>query len=208
MGNASEWIMLFRIGERLTLSVIIVIVSLVVMIGFWRSIQKIDFQMSREKIGAGGSIILGTPIFVLLALVGYAFVSLSNPISISAAPTSSEFDGKRPSQGAAVMPSPASGFTGISSNHDATTGAADNTEFERRRAVETVMSLNCLARDAGEASARVQDDLAAVKLRLLEPVWSEEWGNFEAFAASALGRSTEAPHPRALAVFQEIHRIC
>lgn len=193
MDNISDWIFVFRMGERIALSIIIVTISIVVMIGFWRSLQKIDLQMSREKIGAGGTVVLGTPIFVLLALIGYAFISLSNPISL-------EKD-----RGAVAL----GAYTGMTPDNGPGDGkAANNVELGRLRAVDKVKSLNCLAREAGEMSARIQDDLAAIKLQLLEPVWSEEWGNFEAFAAWALGRSQEAPHPGASAVFQELRQLC
>lgn len=182
--------LLFRIGERVALSVIIVVLSCVVMIAFWRSVQRVDFQVSREKLGAAGSIVLSTPVFLLLALVGYTYVSLSNPIAV-------DFERKR-------------AFTGIASDSGASDAVeeVDNTDFERQRAVDEVRSLNCLAGGVAKPSARVQDDFAAVKLRLLKPVWSDAWGVYEDFADSALGRSTEDPNPKALEIFEEGHDIC
>jgi hypothetical protein len=201
--NASDFIVWFRIGERIALSLIVVTLSIIVMVAFWRSIQKVDFQASRDKIGAGGSIILATPVFVLLALIGFAFVSLSNPISVSVGESRKDV---------AAVGSSGSGvrkFVGMTSdNSSGRAMTANNIEFKRLRAAEKVMSLNCLLREAGKTSARVSDDVAAVKLGLLKPVWSKEWGNFEAFDAWALGRSREDPDSEARAVFDKVHETC
>ena len=164
------------------------IVAIVVMIAFWRSVQKIDFRITRENIGTGGSVLLGTPIFVLLTLVGYAFVSLSNPITVKT-PTE-EVIGITPSQTAGGQ------------------GTVENTAFDRNNAQEKVRSLNCLARGTADSSARDQDNLAAVKVHLLQPVWSDAWGDFDRFAAWALGRSNLQPDPRARAVFDDLHQPC
>lgn len=196
--------LLFRIGERLTLTVIIVVLSCVVMIAFWRSIQRVDFQASRDKVGVAGSIVLSTPVFLILALVGYTYVSLSNPITIDL--------GKEETltPGPAVSNSRGAGFTGITSNGGLSEAVepTDNTDFERQRAVDEVRSLNCLAGPVARPSARVQDDFAAVKLRLLKPVWSDDWGAYDAFADSVLGRSVKDPNPKALEIFEGKHDIC
>ena len=159
MDDALKTVVLFRIGERITLSALILIIM---MIAFWRPVQKIDFRITQKNIGTGGSVLLGTPIFVLLTLVGYAFVSLSNPITVKT-PTEEVTGGSR-----AI---PAGG------------GKVDNAAFDRNKALEKVRSLNCLARNDADGSARDQDNLAAVKVRLLHPVWSGAWGDFDQFSA-------------------------
>lgn len=182
--------LLFRIGERVALSVIIVVLSCVVMIAFWRSIQRVDFQVSREKLGAAGSIVFSTPVFLLLALVGYTYVSLANPIAV---------DFKNQS------------VTGMTSDREppGSVGGVDNTDFERQRAINEVRSLNCLVTGGGATlSARVEDDIDAIKLRLLEPVWLDDWGAYGAFADYALHRSTKAPNAAALIIFEGRHRVC
>lgn len=75
-------IVLFRIAERLGLSLIVLLVALVVMVGFWRSVQKLDVS-DGGKLGVAGSFALSTPVFVLLAIIGYAWVSLSFPIQVT-----------------------------------------------------------------------------------------------------------------------------
>ena len=79
MDDALKTVVLFRIDERITLSALILIIAIIVMIAFRRSVQKIDSRITKENIGTGGSVLLGTPIFVLLTPVGYAFVSLVEP---------------------------------------------------------------------------------------------------------------------------------
>ena len=121
MDNVLSTVILFRIGERITLSALILIVAIVVMIAFWRSVQKIDFRITRENVGTGGSVLLGTPIFVLLTLVGYAFVSLSNPISVKI---------------------PNEEIVGSSRATPAGGGTVDNAPLDRNNTLEKVRSLN------------------------------------------------------------------
>ncbi|MDD9914934.1 MAG: hypothetical protein OXT01_09775 [Rhodospirillaceae bacterium] len=187
MDDALKTVVLFRIGERITLSALILIIAIIVMIAFWRSVQKIDFRITKENIGTGGSVLLGTPIFVLLTLVGYAFVSLSNPITVK---------------------TPTEEITGSSRAIPAGGGKVDNAAFDRNNALEKVRSLNCLARNDADGSARDQDNLAAIKVHLLQPVWSGAWGDFDQFSAWALGRSNSPPDPRARAVFDDLHQPC
>lgn len=74
-------ILYFRMAERLALTVVIVLVSLIVMVSFWRTVQKIDLT-DGGKLGLAGSFAFSTPVFVLLTIIGYAWVSLSNEIMI------------------------------------------------------------------------------------------------------------------------------
>ena len=157
------------------------------MIAFWRPVQKIDFRITKKNIGTGGSVLLGTPIFVLLTLVGYAFVSLSNPITVK---------------------TPTEEVTGSSRAIPAGGGQVDNAAFDRNNALEKVRNLDCLARNDADGSARDQDNLAAVNVHLLQPVWSDAWGDFDQFSAWALGRSNSPPDPRARAVFDDLHQPC
>ena len=172
------------------------------MISFWRSIQRIDFQVSREKIGAAGSVILGTPVFMLLALVGYAYVSLSNPINVEVERTPARVSTRENFAGSQVRK-----FVGMTGPGEGPSRSSA-TDLDRLRATESVMSLNCLARSVDGLSPRVQDDLAEVKLKLLTPVWSEAWGNISVFSDWVRGRSQEDPDPQAKAVFSKMHEIC
>jgi len=119
--GALKTVVLFRIGKRITLSALILNIAIIMMIAFWRSVQKIDFRTTKENIGTGGSVLLGTPIFVFLTLVGYSFVSLSNPITVK---------------------TPTEEVTGSSRAIPAGGGKVDNAAFDRNNALEKVRSLN------------------------------------------------------------------
>ena len=47
MDDALKTVVLFRIGERITLSALILIIAIIVMIAFWRSVQKIDVRITK-----------------------------------------------------------------------------------------------------------------------------------------------------------------
>jgi hypothetical protein len=185
----------FRIAERITLTMIIILLCFVVMIAFWRSIQRIEIQLSKEKLGAAGSVVLSTPVFMLLALVGYSYVSLSNPVAIDL--------GERKLVGVTH---------GASStrSRDAPTGqaAADNTAFERQRATNAIRSVNCAVGDISKRTTQIQDDIAEVKLHLMKSVWMAQWGNYASFSDYVLGRSTAPPNREAQTIFEAEHSVC
>lgn len=187
-------IVLFRIAERLTLTGVVLIIALVVMIGFWRTVQELNVAEG-GKLGVAGSFVFSTPVFVLLAVIGYAYVSLSHPITVS--PDTSVEVASTGGQG--------SGFIGSVGLADPDDGSV--TDFERSSALGKVKSINCLLQ-GDPMSARVEDDLADVKLALLGPVWAERWGPIEPFSEWAMGLSTVAPNVEALAVYSERHPIC
>ena len=80
----------FRIGERIALSIVVILVALVVTAGFWRSIQKVDFTLSKAGTSGGGTFVLATPVFALLALIGFAWVSFAHPITVAVPATAAE----------------------------------------------------------------------------------------------------------------------
>jgi hypothetical protein len=83
MDSVSTQVIAFRIGERITLTIVVLLVALVVMVGFWRTVQRVKVD-DGGKLGVAGSVVLSTPVFVLMTIVGYAWVSLAHPISIGA----------------------------------------------------------------------------------------------------------------------------
>ncbi|WP_116131527.1 hypothetical protein [Tropicimonas sp. IMCC34043] len=187
-----DQIILFRIAERMTLTLVVLIVASVVMVGFWRTVQKLDVQNTG---GIGGSFVFSTPVFVLLAIIGYAWVSLEHPIQVGPAA-----GGEEALQTASAG---AGAFIGAAPG-----GApARDPDFALHQAELKVRSLNCLARGQ-DLSPQVEDDLVQVKLGLLEPVWPAAWGGFGAFADWATGRSTAAPDAGARTAFDKEHLAC
>lgn len=47
MDDALKTVVLFRIGERITLYALILIIAIIVVIAFWLSVQKIGFRITK-----------------------------------------------------------------------------------------------------------------------------------------------------------------
>ncbi|HVL21993.1 MAG TPA: hypothetical protein VM422_13615 [Amaricoccus sp.] len=196
-GQIATWALAFRVGERIVLSLVVVLVALVVTAGFWRSIQKVDFRFGKDQISGAANVVLATPVFALLALIGFAWVSFSNPIAVT-------------------VPAAAAGGQTASTGEVKFVGAVpgappagSDVAFERQKAEGLVMSLNCVARAAGDkVSPRDADALVVARLTALQPVWAADWGDFAAFRDWALGRSAAAPDPEARAVLEALQPAC
>ena len=72
-----------RVVERGIISATVLITALVFMVLMWEKIQKIDVNVGLEKNLVQTNLTFSMPIFLLLVLVGYGFVSFSNEISIT-----------------------------------------------------------------------------------------------------------------------------
>jgi hypothetical protein len=174
----------------------VVVVALTCALGFWRSLQKIDFQFTHERLSGGANIVLATPLFALLALIGFAWISYSHPISVSLGGAAPGDQAAVPGQVTMIGASPAA---------PAETPAAPPTAgWAEARAL--LRSLNCLAIGAeaeGLAIApRERNTLTALRLALMEPHWSETWGDRATFRAWAeAGGTAPAPDPEAAAAY-------
>lgn len=198
MFDSADPIVLFRMFERMTLTLAVIIVAIVVMVGFWRSVQKIDLTQG-GSLGISGSFVFSTPVFALLTIVGYAYVSLSHPIKVegqtlggASAPQLASAEGASP------------GFLGMDR---VAAEPAEDMEYARTIAQRRLRSLNCLAKGRS-LSPRLEDDLRDVKLALMLPVWEPAWGDPEGMSAWVRGESTEAPSAAAVAFWSEEHVIC
>ncbi len=69
-----------RVIERMTLSLIVILVALVLIVAFWKSLQKIDFTMSKDNNQLATSVVFATPIFILLIIVAFSYVTFSHPL--------------------------------------------------------------------------------------------------------------------------------
>lgn len=191
----------FRIGERMVLSAVVVLVAFIVTLGFWRTIQKVDFSLARA--GATGSLVLTTPVLALFALIGFAWVSFSHPISVTipaATRVGEAAPGGTPGEGATVA---APGSVQM------VAAVASRIAHERSAVTQHILSLNCLASRSGEAlSQREADALIDIRFRLMETVWDEGWGEPEAFIDWAMGFSEDPPPADARRVFEGVHPLC
>jgi hypothetical protein len=187
----------FRIGERIALTVIVILVALVVTAGFWRSIQKVDFSLAKAGTSGGGTLVLATPVFALLALIGFAWVSFAHPISVAVPATASE----RSAEAAQVA--------GTVTMAGALPAPQGDMEFARNTVRMRILSLNCLAQRAGDGVAeRETDALGAVKATLMRSVWDADWGEPAALEAWATGLSPTAPNDAARDFFDAVHPLC
>ena len=183
----AAFVIALRVGERVVLSLVIILVALLCIAGFWRSMQKLDFSLARDKLSGSANVVLATPVFALLALIAFAWVSFSNPISVGSPatqPTATSFIGATPT--------------------------AEVTAFDRTRTAEMIRALNCVAARAPDASAseRFDDALALIRLQLMEGVWSPDWGDPAAFRATTMGLSDAPADPAAAAFFGDVHPLC
>ena len=188
----------FRIGERIALSAIIILVALVVTLGFWRSIQKLDFTLAKGGMSGGGNFVLATPVFALLALIAFAWVSFAHPITVSV-PTTTAPD--RQAETAQAV--------GTVTMAGALPTPQGDIDFARHTVRMRILSLNCVAQKAGGGlAARDGDALEAVKVALLRSVWDPAWGDPAALEAWATGLSTSPPDPEVRTIFEAVHPLC
>ncbi len=190
----------FRIGERLVLSAVVVLVAFVVTLGFWRTVQKVDFSLA--KAGAGGTVVLTTPVLALFALIGFAWVSFSHPISVTI-PTAP------PAQTGTVL-APEIGDSVAATGSVSMVGAmTSRIDHERQAVTQVILGLNCVASQVDRVlSQRDSDALTDARFRLMETVWSEDWGEPQVFIDWAMGFSDAMPPADAVRVFEGVHPLC
>ena len=201
MDSVSAQVIAFRIGERITLTIVVLLVALVVMVGFWRTVQRVKVD-DGGKLGVAASFVLSTPVFVLMTIVGYAWVSLAHPISIGT-PSAAVQDARVDTVFAANKPGVGS-FTG-SASFDAP--KLVDPAHARHNATEQIRTLNCLG--AGqELSDEQVDHLMLVKFALMVPVWSEEWGERQDFERWVRGEVLSEPNSSAREMFDAERSEC
>lgn len=79
----ATWMLVGRIVERSTLICLVVVIAISIMIVFWRSVQRLQFDVMHKDMGIRGNFIFAMPVFILLILVGFTYVILAFPISAS-----------------------------------------------------------------------------------------------------------------------------
>jgi len=81
-----------RLAERFALTGLIAVLSVVIIIAFWRSMTKLDFELSDKSISLGSGTVIATPVLALGVLTALAWASFSNPISLSARDADGEIE--------------------------------------------------------------------------------------------------------------------
>ena len=74
----------YRLGERGLLTLSVLIVAVVVMVAFWRRVQRISIEVTKDETIYKADLIFVMPVFLLLALIGFSYVSFSSPINVAA----------------------------------------------------------------------------------------------------------------------------
>ena len=72
-----------RMSERILITIIIISISVILMVAFWKRVQRIQFEILQKEAGAKADIIFAMPVFLLLVLVLFAYVSFSSPVGIT-----------------------------------------------------------------------------------------------------------------------------
>ena len=123
MEDYIKTVFVLRLIERFTLTAIVLVIALVVLVAFWRTVHRIEFSVMKEKMGVAGATLIATPVLVLLALMGFTRVVLTNPIKLEASGSKPIEPPARPcetSDNAASSPNPSyinlSGATGTKAN--------------------------------------------------------------------------------------------
>ena len=64
------------------MTTVVILIAVTVMVAFCGSVQKMDFSGVKAAPDLKVSLLLNTPVFVMLALMGYAYVVLNAQISV------------------------------------------------------------------------------------------------------------------------------
>lgn len=161
-----ETVFAARVIERVLLTLVILVAAVLVMRGFWRTMSQVDFDVSKEKLGASANIALATPVFVLFGLIGFAWVSLSHPITVEA-PNAAEGSGEKVAQAGSLS--------------KAIGAARAPTPFQRSEALDHIRTLNC---ELAEAMPIRKPAIESAKLALIVSVWDSGWGDPGTYAAA------------------------
>lgn len=140
-----------RMVERATLSVVIISMALLLTIILWKKIQSIDFSIAREEGQISASVTFAMPVFLLLTVILFAYISFSHPISVKH--ENSEVPGAVAEKGEDVSSGPADGFVLI--------GFAPS-EDER---LEASMALNALTKVSQDMQRALQQGSDATELK-------------------------------------------
>lgn len=191
-----DTIVQLRMIERLGLSGLIVVITVLVMIIYARTAQQL--RLSSETAGLGATVVLSTPVLLLFALIGYAWVTLNAPVLSRVSPQ----DATVPPSETARQATSATVRDFLGAAPVSETGEAvlpPVTEADARRLIGAV---NCLMQDA-DLTVRARNDLVDLKLRILATVWDESrFGDFTQLENWAHQRSAELPPDPAIQAFE------
>lgn len=192
-------VFLARMAERAGLTLVITVVALIIMVAFWRTLSKLDFQLSNSSLTVGSGTVIATPVLVLLALIGLAWVSFSNPIAIE---VSEEALAHTP--GAEDRPAARDvilrGITNLQ---------AEGNTLSDAEVAEVMGLINCAVAQAPDLAP---EDVADLKFRVMAGNWNAEvWGDpaqFREFLLAGPERAALPVNSQARTVFNSENFAC
>ena len=188
-----------RLGERFILSLVVISIALVSMIAFWRSVQRIDFSLSQDKLGSSASIAFATPLFVLLVVVGFAYISYAHPVSV-ALPLRTDNGAAPQTSGNSLGTVTLTGAAGIDVQP-----TTDDYVMRFNQARTALRSLNCIVQVSKNLSTRDEKAVDSAKVALILDVWQLDWGDPDLLGAWALAGQEQEPVPEVLKLYQGVH---
>ncbi|RMA41452.1 hypothetical protein [Rhodophyticola porphyridii] len=71
-----------RVAERAFIFLFVIILCGILVWAYRKAVQRIDFNISADKVGAGGVVVLAMPVFLLLVMVGFSYIVFSQPVTV------------------------------------------------------------------------------------------------------------------------------
>jgi hypothetical protein len=192
-----------RLTERFAMSLVIVTIAVIAMFAFWRSVQRVEFNLAQDKIGRSANIALATPLFVLLVLVGYAYVSFSHPVTVTVPEHRANQDAaaSQDSTGSSTI-----AFTGV--GNLSPSALPEDATLRLAEARNHLRTLNCIADGASPVDDRGRNAIDAAKAALIIRYWQQDWGKAAEFEEWALSGRGPTPHAEVLALYTGTHDPC
>ena len=211
--NLATWMFGLRMAERLILTLVVLGTAIVLMAVFRRSVERIKFQ-SEEKVNLSADIVMATPVFALIVIVAYAYVSYRHPVSVDVqtAPSAASIESASAEDpGTAVAEAGGNGTERVTLHGLVPeTARPSDIEMARGQALGHIKALNCLVDAASETDPRMQDAVTAAKFSLLtDPVvWDRDtWGSPGDLRLWVMGVA-DAPSDDLVDIYQARHAPC
>jgi hypothetical protein len=200
MSEFAHTIMYLRIIERFVITGLVLATAVIVLIAFWRTVHRIDFNVEKDKVGVAGTTLVATPVLVLLILVGFAWVVLTNSISVEVGTqTPVPVTPEQPGHPVIVVEK----YTGLNS-------AGENV-------AELLPSYNCAFTHVQNPTPEQERAIRLIKADVLLEHWPARWNDEkETFrkwatgdaAATANGQGVAVPNGDITHLFHNVGRNC
>lgn len=193
MWDFAHVILLLRIIERFVITGLILVVAVVVLIAFWRTVHRIDFNVTKEKVGVAGTTLIATPILVLLILVGFAWVALNNKISLETSTQSPApavpGQSKQPPEGVEVVK-----FNGLNPVEE--------------NVAELLPDYNCAFSQLQNLTPAQERAVRLIKAEALLSHWPTQWNGEKDIFRNWVKDGSTPPNGNITQLFHDVGRNC